>query len=977
MGNWKLGRKKVPKNLFEQIRQTLFHIVTSRLTVLILFFLALGGILIYRLFNLQIIHGQEYLDDFILQSKKTREISATRGNIYDRNGQLLAYNELAYSVKIEDVYETTGRSKNLQLNENIYRLIKMIEKNGDEITNDFGIVLDENGQYAFAATSETRKLRFLADIYGESYIQDLTEEQRTATPDEVMDYMAGQNRFAVGGYEEEGNTKSDFIPGKGYTKKEVLQIVTIRYAMSLTSFQKYMGTTVATDVNERTVAAILENSDILDGVTIEEDTVRRYVDSIYFSHIIGYTGKIATDEIESFNQADLEEGGSGERYSMNDVVGKSGIESYMEMTLQGKKGVETVFVNNTGKVMSILEDESWGAEAGKDIYLSIDKDLQMAVYNILEQKIAGILLTYIQNIREVSSEDANARQMPIPIYDVYFALFNNNVINTSLFTSEYASETEQEVYQSYLEYREKVYATLREELTEKQTPYNKLKAEYQVYESNIVSYLTERGILDSSRVNTSDVTYLAWTKDETISLKEYLGYAVSMGWIDVTKISLDSKYADSETIYNQVLECTFEILDQTAEFQKKLYKYMIKSDVITGRQVCLLLCEQGLVEISEGDMQLLYQNKISPYQFMLNRIRSLEITPAQLALDPCSGSMVVVDVNTGEVLALVSYPGYDNNKMSNADYLASLRTDKSEPLWNHATQQRSAPGSTYKMVSATAALSENLIGLRGTVNCMGIFETVTPSPRCWIYPRGRHGSLNVTGAIAQSCNYFFYEMGYQMSMVDGSYDAQTGLDTLAKYADMYGLTEKSGVEIAESTPQVSTEYPIQSAIGQGNNNFTTTGLARYVTAVANSGTCFDLTLLNRVTDPEGNTVIEFEPKVRNLIEMPDSYWNAIHSGMRQVVERKTYFSNLAVNVAGKTGTAQENLSRANHALFVCYAPYEEPEIAIATRITFGYTSDYAAQVTRDVLKYYYGLAQPDEIITGVADDLDAAGFNND
>lgn len=967
----------MPKNSFERIRQILLHIVTSRLTVLIVFFLALGGILLYRLFHLQIIHGQEYLDDFLLQSKKTREISATRGNIYDRNGQLLAYNELAYSVKIEDVYETTGRSKNRQLNENIYRLIKMIEKNGDEITNDFGIILDENGQYAFAASSETRKLRFLADIYGKSYIQDLTEEQRTATPDEVMDYMAGSGRFAVGDYAEEGNAKSDFIPGKGYTKKEVLQIVTIRYAMSLTSFQKYMGTTVATDVNERTVAAILENTDVLDGVSIEEDTVRRYVDSVYFSHIIGYTGKIATDEIESFNQADLEEGGSGERYSMNDVVGKSGIEAYMETTLQGSKGVETVFVNNTGKVMSILEDESWGAEAGSDVYLSIDKDLQMAVYDILEQKIAGILLLYIQNIKEVSSEDANSRQMPIPIYDVYFALFNNNVIDTELFTSEYASDIEKEVYQSFLAYRESVYETLREELTEKQTPYQKLKAEYQVYESNIVSYLTERGILDASKVDTADATYLAWTKEETISLKEYLEYAVSMGWIDVTKISLDSKYADSETIYRQVLECIFEILDQTAEFQKKLYKYMIKSDVITGRQICMVLCEQGLVEINEGDVQLLYQNKLSPYQFMRNRIQSLEITPAQLALDPCSGSMVIVDVNTGEVLALVSYPGYDNNQMSNADYLASLRTDKSEPLWNHATQQRSAPGSTYKMVSATAALNENLINLRSTINCLGIYETVTPSPRCWIYPRGRHGALNVTGAIAQSCNYFFYEMGYQMSMLDGSYDAQTGLDTLAKYAEMYGLTERSGVEIAESAPQVSTEYPIQSAIGQGNNNFTTAGLARYVATVANSGTCYDLTLLSRVADPEGNTITDFEPKVRGTVEMPDTYWNAIHLGMKQMVERKTYFSNLAVTVAGKTGTAQENLSRANHALFVCYAPYEEPEIAIATRITYGYTSDYAAQATRDVLKYYYGLAQPDDIITGVADELDAATFNND
>lgn len=966
----------MPRNSFERLREAIINIITSRLTVVVLVFLALGGILIYRLFNLQIIHGQEYLEDFLLEGKKTREISATRGNIYDKNGELLAYNELAYSVKIEDVYETTGRSKNRQLNENVYRLIKMIEKNGDSIINDFGIILNEDNEYEFAYSDDTKRLRFLADIYGEPYIKDLKEEQKTATPDEVMAYIAGTERFAVGDYEEEGNTKSRFIPGKGYSKEETLQIVIIRYAMSLTSFQKYMGTTVATDINERTVAAIMENINELDGVTIEEDTVRRYVDSTYFSHVIGYTGKITSDEIESFNELDKEEGGDGTRYSMNDVVGKIGIESYMETTLQGRKGIETVFVNNTGKVISVLESESSDVVAGNDVYLTIEKDFQIAIYNILEQKIAGILLNNIINAKEVPATAKKSNQ-PIPIYDVYFALFNNNIINTERFTEEYASDVEKEVYQSYLSYKETVYEKLRRELTENHTPYNKLKPEYQVYESNIVAYLREKGIIDSSKVDTSDATYQAWAVEETISLSDYLTYAISMNWVDVTKINLDSQYADSEEIYNQLLEIIFEILDNTAEFQKKLYKYMIKGDVITGRQICRILCEQGLVEIDEADVDKLYNNKISAYEFMMNRISSLDITPAQLALDPCSGSVVITDVNTGDVLALVSYPGYDNNKMSNAEYYAQLRSDKSEPLWNHATQQRSAPGSTYKMVSATAALQEGFTDLKKTVTCLGEFTTVTPSPKCWIYPRS-HGALDVTSAIQRSCNYFFYEMGYRMSLVDGSYDAQAGLDILTKYAEMYGLTEKSGIEIAESAPQISTEYPIQSAIGQANNNFTTVGLARYVTAVANRGTCYDLTLLDKVTDSRDNVLVTYEPKIRNTIDdMPQSYWNAIQLGMRRMIEGKSYFGDLAVSMAGKTGTAQESDSRSDHALFVGYAPYEEPEIAIAVRIAFGYSSDYAAQTARDIIKYRYGLAAAEEIITGEADELDAAATGRD
>ncbi|MBQ7358693.1 MAG: penicillin-binding protein [Lachnospiraceae bacterium] len=937
--------------------------------------MALGGILIYRLFDLQIIRGQEYLDDFILQSKKTREISATRGKIFDRNGNVLAYDELAYSVKIEDVYETTGRSKNKQLNANIYKLIKMIEKNGDEIIHDFGIMIDENGQYAFSASSETQRLRFLADIYGHSYISSLKEEQRTATADDVMNYMAGSKKYAVGDYEDPEDTSSDFIPGKGYTKDEVLKIVNVRYAMSLTSFQKYIGTYVAKDVNAKTVAAIMENNDELDGVSIVEDTVRRYEHSIYFSHIIGYTGKITSDEITSFNAADLEQGGDGERYSATDTVGKIGIEASMESTLQGRKGIETVFVNNTGKVMSVLEEESREAVAGNDVYLTIDMDLQIATYNILEQKIAGILVSNIQNIKEVK-EGANNDKPPIPIYDVYYALFNNNVIDTNRFTQEYASDVEKEVYQTYLEYKNSVYEKLRNELTDKKTPYKKLKKEYQVYQSNIVTYLMEKGILDSSKIDKTDDVYIAWTKEEKISLNEYLNYAISMGWVDVTKIDLDSKYADSEKIYEHLLNCIFEILDYTSEFQKKLYKYMLLSDKITGKQVCLILCEQGYVEIDETDVELLYRGKISAFNFMINRISSLEITPAQLALDPCTGSVVITDVTNGDVLALVSYPGYDNNKMSDSAYYSKLRVDKAEPQWNHATQQMTAPGSTFKMVTATAILNEGIITTKSKIDCTGIFETVTPSPRCWVYP-GRHGNINVTTAIQKSCNYFFYEMGYRLSSVNGSYNAQTGLDTLEKYAAMYGLTEKSGVEIAESTPHISTELPIQSAIGQGTNNFSTVGLAKYVTAVANRGTVYNLTLLDKVTDSLSNVLIEYEPEIYNEIQMPSTYWDSIQLGMRRVVEGKSYFSDLAVNVAGKTGTAQENLSRADHALFVGYAPYEKPEIAIATRIAFGYTSDYAAQTTRDIIKYHYGLAETDDIITGSASELDEAGFNND
>lgn len=962
--------------MFDELRDKLISIVTSRLTVFTIVFLILGGVLIYRCFDLQIVHGEEYLEDFVLQTEKTRDISSTRGNIYDRNGNLLAYNELAYSVKIEDVFES-GKSKNGKLNDMIMRLIGMIEKNGDKVITDFKIVVNEDGEFAFSAEG-TALLRFLADVYGHTTIDKLKEDEKTATAREVMEYLSRNkgSGFSVGTYEDPNDSKTEFIPGKGYTNEEWLKLVTIRYAMNLTSYRKYVGTTVATNVSEKTVAVIMENSEELPGVTIMEDTIRRYVDSKYFAHVLGYTGKISSDELTSLN-AEMEALGKGsDSYNINDVVGKSGIEAYMETTLQGTKGYEKVVVDNMGKVISIQEREE--ARAGQDVYLTIDAEFTKAVYNILEQKLAGLVSSKIINTKEYkATENSSSSDIKIPIYDVYFAMFNNAILDMKHMASEDAGEVEAAIYEAYLGYKEKVYEKLRYELNEGLTPYKKLTKEYQVYESNIVSLLNRSGVIMTEQVDANDPTQIAWATDEVISLNEYLKYCIAQNWIDVSKLDLDEKYSDSAEIYNKIVDYIISMVDKNTEFQKRFYKYMLLSDVISGKQVCQALCEQKIVEIPIEDEEALYSGKLSAYDFMKNRIDNLDISPAQLALDPCNASVVITDVNSGDVIAMVSYPGYDNNKMANsidAEYYAKMNADKSMPQYNFATQSTLAPGSTFKMVTATAGLMEGVITLNSKTNCTGTFTEITPSPRCWKH--SGHGNESVTTAIRDSCNFFFYNVGYMLSTRNGVYNESEGLNTLYEYADMYGLTEKSGVEIAEAAPIVSTEYPVPSAIGQGTNSYTTAGLSRYVATVANSGTCYNLTLLDKVTDSEGNLIKEFEPEIRNVIDMPQEYWDAIHSGMRQVVQNKSYFSDLAVNVAGKTGTAEQTKSRPNHALFVCYAPYEKPEIAVATRIPFGYSSDYAAQATRDIIKYYYGLAEEEELITGTADTPDG-GISNE
>ena len=936
--------------------------------------LGLCAVLIHRCFQLQVVHGEEYLEKFILMTQKTRDISSARGNIYDRNGNLLAYNELAYSVKMEDVFES-GSTKNQNMNAVIYQLVKMIEKHGDHVVSDFKIVVGADGEFEFSVTGNA-KLRFLADVYGRTYIDQLTAEERASGPIDVMNFLSNKKKFAIGDYEIPNDKKSDFVPGKGYTNEEWLKLVNIRYNMSLTSFRKYLGTTIATNVSQETVAALMENAADLPGVTIEEDTIRRYVDSVYFAHVLGYTGKISSDELTDLN-AKLEEEGKNDRlYGINDVVGKMGIESYMETTLQGSKGYETVVVDHLGKVVAITDRRE--ATSGEDVYLTIDKNLTEAVYGILEQHLAGLVASKIVNQKEYHArENSSSSDIVIPIYDVYFALINNSVIDVSHFEKPKAGETEKAVYQAWLEYKEETYEKLRKEFFEKKTIYSSLPKEYQVYESNIVNLLVKNGIILSDLIDEKDKMQQAWTTDENISLNEYLTYLITQNWIDGSKLNLTAEYSDSSEVFEKLVDYIIEAIEKNSEFQKRFYKYMLLNDKITGKQICMILCEQRKIDVPLSEEDALYKGRLTAYQFIMNRIKNIDITPAQLALDPCNGSVVITDVNSGQVLALVSYPGYDNNKLANsidAEYFAKLNADKSYPWNNYATQYKAAPGSTFKMLTASAGLMEGVISLSTSVSCTGTYTNIQSSPKCW--QRWGHGAENVTTAIRDSCNYFFYDVGYRLSIKDNSFDDEKGLKALYQYADFFGLTEKSGVEIAESSPQVSDTDPVRSAIGQGSNSYTAVGLARYVSAVANSGTVYQLTLLDHVADQQGNLLKKFEPQIRNTIDMPQNYWDALHKGMRMVVQNKKYFNDLAVEVAGKTGTAQQTETRPSHALFVCYAPYQNPEIAIATRIPFGYSSDYAAQVTRDIVKYYYGLAEEDDIVTGTANTPDA-GITNE
>ena len=936
-------------------------------------------VLVRRLFDLQIIQGEDYISKFQARTTKERVLKSTRGNILDRNGDILASNVLSYSLTLEDngTYTST-REKNLTLNGVAYQVLQILHSNGDDITHSFHIVVDKNGEYAFDVVEGFTLNRFRADIYGQALIDDLKDEQKTATADQMMEFLTGSEKFSIVLSGDRAYTE-DELTSHGLpltlTKQEMLDIATIRYELNTNSFKKYMQVTIATNVSEKSVAAIMENKTGLQGIDVVEDSIRQYIDDESMAPILGYTGKASSEELTELRKQNPD-------YSNDAIVGKAGIEQYMELTLQGTDGKETVSVDNLGKVLKIDEDTKVEPVAGDDVQLTIDTDWQSAIYQILKQRVAGVLLTKIDAAKTFDyTYVTDASQIRIPIYDVYNALISNSVIDITKFSNDDASDIEKNLYAKFQQKQQRVFDTISTKLNGSNPPaYKDEDEETQEYLSYICNDLLRDtlGIISKDAIDTSDATYKAWTTDETISLKDYLTYATSQGWIDISSFSPEGEYLDSEEIYQALTAYIIDYLSTDTGFSKLLYKYMLQEDTISGQEICLVLYEQGVLDKNDDDYENLASGAMGAYDFMINKIYTLEIEPAQLALMPCSASAVVVDVKTGDVVALVSYPGYDNNRLTNdmdTDYYAKLALDQSSPFFNKATQQTTAPGSTLKLLSTIAGMEEGIIDEGTYIECTGTFDYVDPPINCW-YKNG-HGSLDIRTAIEQSCNYFFNMIGFQLGKVgDNEFSEVQSLNKLQEYASLIGLDRKTGIELSEATPKVSDAKAVPSYMGQGNNLFTTSELARYATVMATSGNVFKLTLLDKVMEPKGDVIQEYEPEIEDVVNISSNIWDVIHDGMRRVIQTHSQFDGLGVEVAGKTGTAELDLRHPNHGLFIGYAPASDPEYAVAIRIANGYSSGNACLIANDIFKYMYNLADKDSILTGIAS-TDTSDTSND
>ena len=350
--------------------------------------------------------------------------------------------------------------------------------------------------------------------------------------------------------------------------------------------------------------------------------------------------------------------------------------------------------------------------------------------------------------------------------------------------------------------------------------------------------------------------------------------------------------------------------------------------------------------------------------------------------DAKAGAVVVMNVNSGEVLAMASYPDYNP-----ADFVGGIsqgawnnyNNNEAKPLVNKAIQNSYSPGSTFKMVTAIAGLESGVINLNTKINDTGVYTKYRDyQPRCWVYTdyHKGHGYLDVSGAIEKSCNYFFYETSDRM-----------GIDNLVRFAKYFGLGSKTGIELRSETAgalagketwqKLHPNEPwgpgntLQAAIGQSDNEFSPLQMARYISMLANGGHTVDVSIVKTIRNADGSEVsreeinqfvnkkLGLEADSTENIEINQSYLKAVLEGMQSVTSDTggtayVRFKDFNISVGGKTGSAEAPNNQV-HAWFVGFAPFENPEIAIVVMVENGGHGNYTAEVVRDIMAEYFGM----------------------
>lgn len=922
-----------------------FELCRSRIFVILCGIFLLFFILLLRLFSLQIIHGEQYDESITTSVSKTVNVPAPRGNIYDRYGRPLATNSVAYSVQIDD-------SITLDLTEHKEKLLLQLTSDlwAEGATPFDTLPISSFAPYRFTFQGTEKEQKKAEKDWKESL--SFPSELKNATASESLNYLLekynapnsyslAQKRAYVSYYislsdknimalvlaeklAEHGETFTDELPlsqkspytfqfnenktqeknwkesmtmedeeldydsletldylrdffglPKGLPTDLVRNTLGIRYSLYLQRYQQYQSVTIATDITAKTLAYVEENQDVFPNVLIDTVSLREYPQGEYFSHLLGYIRQM-TEADYALYKDDLDPEGNPV-YSQTDIVGQTGIERLYERQLNGTDGKISIEVDNQGRRMSVID--STDPISGKDVFLTLDSNLQKIAYDTLESELRSAI------IRKLSSSGKNSAS----ITDMFTAMVKANHISASKIMHA-TSGTQKQLYDRFL---------------------------------------------------ATNPDFSIEDEDAILSVQNFLLDGLARG--------------------------TF-----------------------SSKEALLIAMEQGTLASTPEDLQAVQNGSIAPYTMILNKLNSGEFAPSDTALDPCTGSVFVTKVGTGEVLASVSYPSYDNNELVNNfnnAYFNDLLQDGNTPLVNRPLKQKKAPGSTFKMITALAGLETGAITPSTYIHDLGLYKDAgTPFARCWIYSNtgGTHGSIDVETALEVSCNYFFYEVAHRMGNAAENTTTE-GITALNEYMAAFGLNTLTGLELDEYAPTMASPYnkertvktinpdattsqtrwtdgdTIRAAIGQSVNSYTPAQITKYISTLANGGTLYRLHLIDYLQNPDGTLYLNVDETIENVTSFQKENLDAVYQGMYQVTTGargtlRNSFGDYPVKVAAKTGTAEEDKTRSSHTWFVCFAPYDDPQIAITVMIPFGEGSGSPApEIAKAIITEYLGL----------------------
>lgn len=919
----------------------------NRIFVMLCGIIVLFAIIVLRLFSLQIIHGTKYEESITASVSKELPVAAPRGGIYDRYGRPLAVNTVAYCVQIDGSQELELSSEERQ--KLAKDLTEWLFDNGHTHTD--ALPISKKAPYAFTfegtdEEKEAQELRWKNSI-------GLDKKQKKMTAEECLDWLL-----------KEYNTP------KSYSAQEKRTYL----SLCMSDDRNLMALTLALKLNEF-------GEEIVDELPMAKESPYTFQFNGNKNREKSWKESVAMEGKElhygSMKTLDyLREYFGLPEGLPNDLV-RNTLGIRYSMYLQRYQQFQTVNVATdvSAKTLAYIEEN-------QDTFPCVIIDT-ISLREYPEGEYFAHILGYIRQMTEsdyaLYKDDVDAKGNPI--------YSQSDIVGQDGMEKLYERElngTDGKV-QIEVDNQGRRMSTIN---STEPTPGKDL-------------FLT----LDSKL---QKVAYDTLEEELRNAVLSKLGGSVSTtelfaSMINVNHISAsDMLYAEEGTVQYEVCQRLKQAQpdfdpekEGAAEAAKDFLLESLEKGGVSQRELMMMMIEQEHIDVTEEERGGIDSGSLSPLSLIIKKLSNGEMSPAVTGLDPCTGSVFVTQVGTGEVLASVTYPSYDNNELVNTfnnSYYNGLLQDGNTPLVNRPLKQKKAPGSTFKMIVALAGMETGTITPNTLIVDKGIFKDAgLPYARCWVYSNtgGTHGPVNVSHALEVSCNYFFYELGYRLGNPDGGEITETttnrSIAVMNEYMAAFGLNDFTGLELDEYGPTmaspankekaVKTFNPdattsqtrwtngdtIRAAIGQSINSYTPAQMTKYISTLANGGTLYKLHMVDHIQNPDGSLHSETEEVVENVIEFKKENLQAVYDGMYLVTSgtRGTIrgaFKDLPVKVAAKTGTAEEDKNRSSHTWFVCFAPYDDPQIAITIMMPFAEKSGASAPaVAEAIIKEYLGL----------------------